>query len=674
MARGGVKYSIMMTIIRTLIGLAAIIVLITVAFGQTTPNTQLSDQALQQLLQQNTLLAPSSLDTEPLAAPQPVSQQPIVAPIPQDLAQPAEPQQSVSIPVDALPRTASTTIDPLSDAEFESLLDEVTASIPQLVSATNVQKEELISAPNLRPVLKDQSRLDGFGVLNIDNGGFRADVWNNTRAQQVVPLLERLADKPLQDAAARNLLRRLLVTQAQPPQGAQNWLALRLKVLQAHHMAEAMQALLMGVNPVLLQQNPSLNRYWVASNLLVGETNTACDFVTGYVLNSDDPFWREAVLVCQGIKKQLGPLQLGLSANQATPLPVLTRDLLQTIAADDLESPRLPPEAKLSFLQAALYAAHPHLLTPAVIPLLPDLVMRRVAAATTLPLSMRLQAAEQLVAREGLPTDRSLLLSLYRSVAIDPAALQDPVAAAAKQMDGSMARGVLWQAAGEMTEMSTSRALALQALWQRAYQDGLPELAEQLTPAVAGLRPQPSLAWLAPAALNLQLRRGELEEASDWWEMFSDQPALAQSLQQQRAELAARWALVAPVAAPLLLDWAETRDPNAPMDLGTQRLLAVLEASDVTVPAEVWLTLGEVLDDTYVAQPAGPGPLWLKQVMTALEQLQTGWAVLLAVAPLQHGPAAQINPTGAANIISALRYLSLNEDARVMALRMSVAQ
>jgi len=155
---------IMMTILRFIIGLAAIIVLVTVAFGQ---SQQIDERTLQNLLQQNTLLPPAGLATEPLSAP-------LIAPPPPTLTTPQNTKtaapRGVTIPVSALPRTSSPTLvptpqaaDPLSDAEFESLLDDVTADLSQLATDVAVQNAALETpAIPARLQLTDPRRLDGI--------------------------------------------------------------------------------------------------------------------------------------------------------------------------------------------------------------------------------------------------------------------------------------------------------------------------------------------------------------------------------------------------------------------------------------------------------------------------------------------------------------------------------
>lgn len=628
------------------------------------PPDYLPEDLIFSAIEEDQRTAPAASVTAPTMVQQMPAQQP-VAPMPGN--------NMISVPVSALPTTsaqtpqsvasmaASTSVPmPAYNAGSVSFTMPSEAYVPGDVAAS----EELTASRSL-------TELAGYGVFTQDKQGFAPTLWHGLNREEAEQLLTRLVKKPLTSEEGRTLLRRLLLTQATPPvtkaEDASSWLGLRANVLMQMNEAEAAFALLNVAQPEHLAADALLAKRWSEAMLMAGNHPRACGYIRNQVLNNDAAFWRQAVTVCQLLEGEFEPLRLSLNllTEEDRRQDWVLFQLLGAVVNDD-DSPRLAPNAKLSPLHAVIYAAYPGLITPDVVHRLPDLVLRRVVMSTELPHSLRLQAAEQLVNDHGHTADITRLSELYDSVSYDMLTLKDPIAAAKQQADGSMARSLLWQAA-KLGSLESLRALALQALWERAEQDDLVQLPGYLTPGLRQLKPDPNLAWFASTVIRTALRTGNLPMAQNWWHVLESHRNLSQDLQRTRDELAVVMALTEQrLEQDTILTWWHLQQGEAMHN--AQRLLAVLEAQEVQIPASIWQQLHTQDNGLSVSALPGPGPLWLKALATYLQNGQQGAAVLTLIEPLTLVSAHKMDPQAVANMIRGLRLMGELESAQMLAL------
>jgi hypothetical protein len=498
-----------------------------------------------------------------------------------------------------------------------------------------------------------------------------ADLWRRVNADYATEMLQRFARQGLNSLAAQQLLRRLMIVDVPPPQGLSEnvWLARRAEVLLSLNLAEDAYNLLQDIQAADLAEDAGLARTWTVTTLLAGETDRACGFVRQQVLNSKTLFWRQSLMVCQSVQGEAASLRLSLSllGEEEKTQDAGLMALLQAVLEDGAPPP-VTAESLVTPLQAVLYASYPGLIEAGVLPKVPDMMLRRVMATKQLPLPLRIEAGERLVNRLGRAQDTLLLAQLYDTTEFDLMTVKDPLRSAREEASGPQARALLWQAAA-LGNLISTRAQALQALWVRAQADGLNQLPAALMPSLRKIQAHPNLAWFAPDVIRIALRSQQPEAARNWWRILQANRTLSEDLSQQRSELAVAFAyLDNNVREQTLANWWQARNlGEESQTLQTQRALAVLDATGIRVPLEMWQQLYQV------AQPhqklhQGPGHVWLRLLATQLGDKNIGAALLMLLEPLIYTPAQSMAPQSIANIVTGLNYLGFEELARQLAL------
>ncbi|MBI1362933.1 MAG: hypothetical protein GC134_03020 [Proteobacteria bacterium] len=526
--------------------------------------------------------------------------------------------------------------------------------------------EETLSRP-----VKTAEEVARTGILTTQNGGMSADLWSGMDMDRASNMLGRVRKTGLKSLAARRLLQRALMTEATPPAGAgQNkWLAERVATLHALGYAEAGYEMLRGFREDELM-GFGLGRVWVESQLMAGNAQRACTYVRQFILNSDDVFWRLALMTCQAVEgdKEALRLSMDVATTAERGADPLLFQLLEMVRNGG-DAPRFAPEDRLGPLHAAIYKAYPQAMTPDVISRLPDLILRQLMGNEQTSVSMRLQSAEKVVNDNGSGQDVERLIGLYDSVQFNARLLESPLKFVQDQPDGSIARALLWQAAGA-AKLPSGKALVLKVLWESAERDGLSDLPGSLSPYRRGIEPEANLAWFSPYVVRTSLRSGNLPVAKAWWQTLSSNRSLSRDLAMERTDLAIAFAVLDnQMAAETLNQWwsAQSLD-NAQSRQRTVRILALLEAMDMPVPADNWRQLHNRFNDAYVDLGKGPGPIWLRLVGSSIEAGHVGESVFMLIEPMMYTQPSMLSPQGVANIVAGLRYVNLKDDATGIAL------
>jgi hypothetical protein len=550
--------------------------------------------------------------------------------------------------------------------DFVLPLTEPSATAPAKMTTINVENLPRTSdAPNA------QQALAGASVGAASFQALPVDLWRRVSAEHVTKMLQRFVDKGLYSLAARDLLRRLMVVDVPPPQGisANIWLARRAEVLLSLNLAEDAYNLLQGIQPADLAEDGGLAQTWAVVTLLAGEADRACGFIRQQVLNNKTLFWRQSLMVCQSMQGEAASLRLSLNllGEEERAQDAHLVALLQAVLEDEALAP-VTAETVVTPLQAVLYASYPGLMTSGVLPKVPDMMLRRVMATKQLPLPLRIEAGEHLVNRLGRAQDTMLLAQLYDTMEFDLMTVKDPLRSARQETSGPRARALLWQAAA-LGNLISTRAQALQALWQRARADGLARLPAALMPSLRNIQAHPNLAWFAPDVIRIALRNRQPEAARNWWRILQANRTLSEDLVQKRSELAVAFAYLDNNVREQTLDsWWQARNlAEAGQHLQAQRALAVLDATGIAVPVEMWRQLHQASGGDQWSH-RGPGHVWLRLLATQLGEKNTGAALLMLLEPLIYTPAQQMAPQSIANIVTGFNYLGFEQLARQLAL------
>ncbi len=556
-------------------------------------------------------------------------------------------------------------------AGIEAVMPESDAKDTFIPTSTRDESFPVVVSENIVESIKTPVELESRGILTSDNGGFSSDLWQGVSRERAEVLLSRVRQQGLKSNSSLRLLQRVLLTEATPPEGefSTNWLATRVRTLQATGAADAAHELLVGVTEPDLQVN-DLAQAWVNDQLLTGGTERACQFVKSHIMNTDASYWRQAILVCQALSGDSDRLQLSMklvtSAEKAA--DPLLYNLLEA-ALNKRPSPRLSPTDVFNPLHVSIYQGYPMLINPEVMVRLPDVSLRRITLTNSLNISIRLQAAEKLVNDFGDRADVDILTKMYDEIEFSSEVLESPLKFVQQEQDGSKARALLWQAAGA-AKLPSGKALVLKVLWQKAEKDLLSDLPGSLAPSLRGVQPEGNLAWFSPYVIKTALRSGNLPVAKSWWQVLSGNRSLSRDLTIERTDLAVAFAMLASSLERQVLDqWWTTQMLNTTANrLKTTRILSLLEALDLDVPNDIWIGIHHEFNDAHINRGEGPGPIWLRMVGNSLEKGHIGEAVLMLLEPVMYTHPVNMSPQGIANIVAGLKYLGLNEDATSLAL------
>jgi hypothetical protein len=594
------------------------------------------------------------------------------------------PSEPVSLPVSALKRTPSAVEAPASASDSTPKPQQQPATLPaveeeEFFFPSEVEQEALFHPEEVAQTTQEIinapqsiSELGRYGILSAGTGGFPRDFWAGLEAPRAKALLDRLAITRLQSHAAERLLYRALMSEAVEPKGLEGpeWLALRAETLLGLGHADAARILLAPVPESALPQNIALAKVWSSSNLLADKAEEACPFIKNMVRNSDDVYWRRALITCQILLENPDAVRLSL---ELTPLEDQAEAPFFFMLAAAIQGKGNAPAVEegdvIDPLSAILFVHKEELLSPSVIPHLPDTLLRRLVVDETLLPSLRLQAAEHLVNTFGEGEDVALLAELYRAVNVSKEG-EDPLSLAEKEADGGLARAMLFQLVDMGEREAGVRALALTNFWHRAEEDGLQELVHAITPSFVDLPASATQVWLAPTAIRGALLTGDAQTAKAWWQVLRTAASPSAELARARDKFQLAFALLDGSLTARELDgwWPVQNVATAQRLPELVRRVSVLEGAGVTMDESLWQGLQTQLNDAYVELGRGPGSLWLRQVARELEAEHMGAVLLTILQPLRYAAPEDLPTTGVANILMALRYMGLKADAQAIAL------
>lgn len=655
-----------MSILRVLIAFCALAVLATMAFGQEIPEQGYYDPELLEL--ERALEAEIAEDT--MAAEYPNM----------DAEGQYNPQYSTPAHIDLTEQPLNQPLSQtqLMDGQGESIQQNIisnerTEYVSPIEEAYFTNPNSLMHAEEIGTLSSAPKNLANYGVINAESGGFTKDLWQGLTNESATKLLRRIQKNGIKSQAVRLLIQRALLTDATAPTGNSpqtNWLAERIKTLHALGYAEASHLLLKDFKPEWLVEYPNMAQVWLENLLITGKPDEACNFSKQHILNENSTFWRQTLLVCQAIDRDVRGLQLSLDLAQQEDIksdPLLYK-LLNALLNKE-ETPRLKPDQVFSPLHAVMYSYYPHLMTPDALIRLPDMLLRRIVENTDLTNTTRIQAVEKLVNDFAVDEDVQALITLYTQAKFTEEELANPLGAVDKITDGSMARALLWQGI-ELTQLASAKSLMIKKLWERAAEDGFNNILALLTPQKINVSAHPNLAWFAPLAVKSYLKAGQNSNANSWWKLIERNKKPSRELLQAKQDLSIALALInGHISAQNLNTWVKNQKLSTTQDtLSVQRILSTLEASNIDVPASIWLSLHNRIDDANIEQGKGPGQLWLRVLGSSLEKGNIGETILLLAEPLMYQHPSQMVPQALANIITGLRFLTLPEDANTLAL------
>ena len=574
--------------------------------------------------------------------------------------------QTLSAPATTSGATTTTPLPPLPAAPAgatQSILPATTAQpLPAPSPAATTTTASGLEVGTLGDVTPDYG-----GPLQEGAGGFPVDMWKGTDRALVERLLPKLSPAAA-SPAMRDLARRLLLTNAEAPEGKSggvNLFGARADRLMAMGLAGDAAALL-ALAPVS-GTDALAARQRIDSLLLAGDDDGACKAVNDTrKIASGDSEWQKAQIFCQLRAGQNDQAALGLDLlreqSENDPAFFTLIDVLGGNKTAKLDSLPAPSALDLAMLRAAnLPIPRDAAQTQA------PAVLAVIAQDQSIDAPLRLAAAEQAAAAGGLSIED--LQKAYAGIPYAPGDLGNAVQISSRD-PGPGSRAMLFQAAGTATDI-VQRAHIVDAALDRARHQGGYLLAVQVNlQYLLPIAPADNLAWFAGDAGRALYAAGHFEQANAWLGLAQRRAASDPEAAAAASSLAV-YARIDGVGPPLAWDaaavakWRQAQAANS--GDSAARLFAIFEGLGEPIGGS-WSLIGP--------DPAGAGApdsaLWFN-LGDAAAKRRIGETVLLALYALGDAGPGGANPIMLSRSISALRLIGLDTEARALAIEAAIA-
>lgn len=529
---------------------------------------------------------------------------------------------------------------------------------------------------------------DSAGTLDDGNGGLGGDMWAGSDRGLVEALLIRLPTAAA-SPAMRDMMRRLLLTAARPPEGPageESLLALRIGRLVALGDFAGLDALL--AHSSARRDDPPIAAARLERRLLAGDSKGACEIVAANPDLRAGEKWHKAALYCQILAGDTAGAHLALSVMAEEGL--LDADPLFAHLARRLSAEKTDAPAAAEAAAGDMTVAEPgglHLAMMGSLGIVPGEeilaasdpgVLRAVALRADVAEEVRLVAAERAVLAGALTPEE--LGAVYAATLFSAEELDGALGLAAESY-GPRARALLYRAAAE-TNVAAARAAVLEKAWALSYGTADYAVAVHGTlPALATLPPSADLVWFAPAAARALFAAGEGDKAMEWYRLVQRQGAVDPDM---AAAAVALWPLVRLADPGGKTRWeSETfeawraangaRGGGAP-DRAAERastLYALLHAVGEELPEGLW---SDMIEAPVLAEARVPGFAIWRGLEHAAESGRRGETVLYALLALGTAGPAEADSSTLARVVPALKRIGLEREARAVAVEAAVGQ
>lgn len=516
---------------------------------------------------------------------------------------------------------------------------------------------------------------ESIGPLNREQGGFDFDMWSGTRRGLVETMLPQMPAQTV-SPTLRDLMRRLLLTNAQAPAGEakKNLLASRAAQLAAMGDGTGLDALLRmapsrGTDPALLR---------IEADMLFLESDNArvCALVASQSGTTSDNYWRKADIFCQALAGEQARAWLGADLlREHGDKDVLFVDLLDALTNG--AKPKVDSMATALPLHFAMARAAKMALPADVAKSEHPAILRLVATTPTLPAEQRLEAAERAEAMGVLET--KVLRDIYAGMAF-PKEQLDKALSTAQSEKTAISRALLYVRASRETVPTALAQIVQQALLLARDSGRYQTQARVYRDLIVGLPPSRDLLWLAPEAARALLATGPANGANAWFDILRASAVLDDQSARMRDRLLPLARIAGAVRDP---DWSPDAVANwytaasavegaKPPDADDVRAQAItlfnlLEATGDTVPDAQWEKT--VSSGSTVVPNAA---LW-RQLQSASLAGRIGETIMLSTVALGAGPTGQADPTVLRFVVESLRGVNLDYEARALAIEAAVS-
>ncbi|MEC7489263.1 MAG: hypothetical protein VYA17_06710 [Pseudomonadota bacterium] len=586
----------------------------------------------------------------------------------------AEAQMSLQRPTPA--------IDPVETVAKPSVPMEQRTSSPPALAGKQRPLQQIRVAPRLPEgsgIVSNKLDLldpDAIGLISEAKGGFPLAMWEGTAWSLVKMLLPRIPAESM-SAVLRDLARRLLTTRAGVPAKkpvAASLLALRVERLLAMGAVEDALALIEITKGARRDKN--LARTRVEALFYTNDNAGACRAVNKAAQNYKDLYWLQATAFCRALSNDHD--QAALIADV-----ILERqeevERVFFVAVDALAgatSEEVPPLKSPAALHLAMMRAANIQIPPDFVRNASAAALRVVASAPNAALETRLFAAEKARLSGALPADK--LVSLYLSIDFTADEVTRPFWNAEENW-GPRRRALIHRALAA-ERVPRAKVDLLRRAWQLGSERKSHAAFVDISAAiVATIKPSPELNGFAIEAARTLFSGGRSDEALAWYALVSsddnntDPAQNAERMLWHLAVLADEKDAVS-LTSEQLKEWHKRHQMTG--DLGSLRksmaFFALLGAIGKEVSPELWHSLLE--------QPMTTGPVnkqlnlaWRRNLSSATRSARIGEAILFLIVGGGEMGFVGFSLSDAVYVISILRELGLDRDARLMAIETAIA-
>ena len=502
----------------------------------------------------------------------------------------------------------------------------------------------------------------GAGLINSGNGGFAGTLWSGSARSAVSARIAQLPAAP-NSPAMQSLMRRLLLTSAQPPAGTAppdepSFLALRLSKILANGWLDE-SAMLAAQSA----RDDSFARQTAAEALLLqGRDGDACSDATAMRQSASDPYWLKLRVLCYLQSQDTSAATLTLDVMRERGIEDEAVFALAGALAEGAAAPQITALPRPSGLHLALLR-HANKSAPAN---LAAWVPATALLSQSNDVDVRLTASERAAAAGLLPADQ--LRMAYEADTFTPDQLDDPEEWAPK-LSPARANALYLQSITKRT-LPAARAAAFAAALQRAESQNRFALFAQMTDELAlQIQPSPQTAWLAPYIERVLLQSGR-DKAVEQWLMTLNAPSDAPTVNAIQIHLAfARPSTENIARLQGAMTWLgeNALQPGGAkdwlMDRAT-REIPLLEALGYVIPPDAQWAASAT---TAGVVPQGPAAEALIALTRTAQEGRVGETALNALVALGQGGPTRAQGQTVARVVKALMAVGLRNEARAIA-------
>ena len=515
---------------------------------------------------------------------------------------------------------------------------------------------------------------DANGLLSEGQGGFSLNFWQGSEWALVSTLMPRMPAES-SSAVIRSLAERLLISRAAVPANkpvSASFIALRVDRLLAMGRIRPALDLLRITSDERRDENLARTRI---EALFFDENNAgACTAVQNARGQYTGLYWLQAQAFCLAISGDHTRAALIADLirerdHEIEPVFFTAIDALAGARKDGAPALVAPMALHLAMMRAAKLRVPTEVVQDG-----PISVLRTVALSANEALEVRLIAAEKALRAGALTGDQ--ILKLYLGIPFSREELNAPISAAEENW-GPRTRALVLRSAASQT-VPLARAEVLRRAWQIGRERGsYAEIAGPSVSLAAELTPALELNWFAVDAARVLFAGGRIDEALAWYRIAARDREVSD---EARAAEAALWPLAVladttdsvALTEELLGRWYTARrqaDPQASAQQA-RTLFALLAALGRPISDAGWQSL---LFAPFGGDDSGLNVAWQRRVDEATGDSLLGEVVLLAAVGAGESADGVLKLGDALRIISALRAVGLERDARLLAIETAVS-